>query len=548
MLFFFVIYSSLYGKLTKLSSLFLPGYQRRKIPDMTGKGYQMVSSVIRHFLSTLLHLFQTTKNSVLLTYALKFLPRTLPYFVHSKNFTRKLLRCMLNLLGHEEEHIRFRALLIIREMAVLYPYPFLDLCLKGIYFTLVKNALNYDAHKFQTVEFLKNCIVELYGLDLNRAYHHAFIYIRELAITLRRALEPKAHNYSLVYNWRFINCVDTWCKVICTYHGAGDMAELTYPLVQILIGMCQVQQSTKYVPAVFKVLQMMNSISRNVSCFIPIGPIVMNLFDTKEFSSKQFKKAPKLIDTDFSLRVPKQSMSTKDFQDYLHDEIIFSILDYLQIYSRSISFPELSYPLLRYIKQTLKKGQMQLHSQRKFKNLVQKITETSQLVAKKRMHTEFSVQEMLRKQSANRFLFNFLDSKTPLDELHERLSTIRAQDLLERVSSKLMPQDEEGDDEMESDDEQNQAIRYGPDTKAKKKKRVRSEDYEEDGEDPEVDGVMDEFFDEEEYNKAQQTRRKSARDQPAAKKQKLSKEELKKLKKKAKKAKDRVRTISLNEI
>lgn len=536
--------------------------KKRRLPILGGRGYTTVAKCIKHYLMSLLHLFRTSSGNVtLLTYALKFLPRVLPYFVHHKTLIRKLLRCMLNLLGHAEELIRYRALLIIREMCTLYPYPFIDLCLKGVYFTLVQNSMQYSAHKFTIVEFLKNCVVELYGLDMNHSYHHAFIYIRELAITLRRALEPKQFNYMLVYNWRFMNCVDTWCKVVCAQRvsGAGsDMDELVYPLVQILLGVCQVQHNAKFIVAKFKALSMLNFLARNTQRFIPVAPLLTEVFDLSEFKKPMHKRASEPLDVDFALRVPKKAMDTKEFQDYLHDETIYLITEYLHTHGHAVSLPELAFPLTRFIKQCIKQKKLPFQSVKKFQTLVHKVQESSQLILKKRISIDFSVAELAnpkgkRAQPFTKFIPE--TQKTPLDQAYERSTTLRAEDLFKRVSLKLNPEDEEDAEEVEdeeaymsdgNDDTPQRLTKYFGPTAPEE----ADEEEEEDSRSSKIRSrqQFDAENDEEEEQEQEEEAEEEEEEQPAPKKQKLSKQQLKKLKKKANQQKDKVKTLSLDDL
>ena len=56
-----------------------------------------------------------------------------------------------------------------------------------------------------------NSVVELYRLDEDATYQHAFIYIRQLAVHLRNAtVAKKKESYLQVYNWQ---CVSTPCSL-----------------------------------------------------------------------------------------------------------------------------------------------------------------------------------------------------------------------------------------------------------------------------------------------------------------------------------------------
>jgi nucleolar complex protein 2 len=57
--------------------------------------------------------------------------------------------------------------------------------------TLVKNSLKINTENFETIDFLKNCLVEIYGIEFTQSYQHAFVYIRQLALTLKKCFDTK---------------------------------------------------------------------------------------------------------------------------------------------------------------------------------------------------------------------------------------------------------------------------------------------------------------------------------------------------------------------
>lgn len=152
---------------------------------------------------------------------------------------RKILKALLAQWAGNDEHSRILAFIVIRRLAVVSPYPFIELCLKGMYLGFVRNARFVNAAKlpfiqvgcsslwllvgvgyapakirqdwrianvhmcFLLYQFLANSVVELYMLDDNSSYQHAFVYIRQLAINLRNALTlKKKDSFRQVYNWQ----------------------------------------------------------------------------------------------------------------------------------------------------------------------------------------------------------------------------------------------------------------------------------------------------------------------------------------------------------
>jgi nucleolar complex protein 2 len=89
---------------------------------------------------------------------------------------------MLHRWSHSAESVRVSAFLVIRMSAIVSPYPFIDIALKGIYLTFIRNCKFPSPVVRPTLTFMLNAVVELYRLDEVAAYQHAFVYIRQLAI------------------------------------------------------------------------------------------------------------------------------------------------------------------------------------------------------------------------------------------------------------------------------------------------------------------------------------------------------------------------------
>ena len=116
-------------------------------------------------------------------------PTTLP---------KMILPILLRFWVSDDEIARTSAFLAIRELCVSCPYPFIDLCLKGVYLYFEKECGEVNHNSIQKILFLTKGIVDLYGIDLTVSYQHAFMYIRELTIALKTAMA--------VLNFRFCIC------------------------------------------------------------------------------------------------------------------------------------------------------------------------------------------------------------------------------------------------------------------------------------------------------------------------------------------------------
>ena len=78
-----------------------------------------------------------------------------------------------------------------------------DSLYQALYLTYVRNAKFLNAITLPLIEFLSDCVVDIYGLDFTSTYQHSFVYIRQLAIHLRNTISVKVKDaYKSVYNWQ----------------------------------------------------------------------------------------------------------------------------------------------------------------------------------------------------------------------------------------------------------------------------------------------------------------------------------------------------------
>lgn len=144
--------------------------------------------------------------------------------------------------------------------------------LRRLYLSYVGASKNMNRATAAQISFMKNSLVELYQLDGQLAYQHAFIFIRQLAIQLRNSYILKQKTVvKTVYNWQFVHSILLWTQLICSTHvSTATLDPLISPLVMVTNGTIRLLQSARFLPLRFTLIRAMIKLSDETETFIPV--------------------------------------------------------------------------------------------------------------------------------------------------------------------------------------------------------------------------------------------------------------------------------------
>jgi nucleolar complex protein 2 len=230
--------------------------------------------------------------------------------------------------------------------------------------------------------------------------------------------------------------LDAWSKVICAYNKPEELRDLLFPLVQIIIGTITINSNPKFTPLRLKVFKklnqlcsILNKISMSTNIFIPTGQYLLNILDTKKInvSKSSIKEA---VNIEFRIKVKKGFIKTQEFQIRVLEETIFLILEYLAIYHKTISFPEISYPAVFQLKQYLKEFNSKQGIKAKISKLIKLVKENNDFIFEKRSTVDFTPLDFEKTK-------NFLSDidTTPLYEYYLSENSKRSKNIIDRIDS-----------------------------------------------------------------------------------------------------------------
>lgn len=230
------------------------------------------------YLKDLLKLLSGVSSENILTVLLKHLHQMSVYVACFNSISKRALKKLISLWSNSEETVRVLAFLCILRITRNQQTSLLDLVLKAMYMTYVKNCKFVSPSTWPGINFMRRSLVEMFSLDLNVSYHHVFLYIRQLAIHLRNAIVvQKIENRQAVYNWQFVNSLHLWADLISASSNKPQLQPLLYPLVMVITNTIKLVPTHQYYPLRFHCVEILIHLSKETDTFMPILPFLVEV-------------------------------------------------------------------------------------------------------------------------------------------------------------------------------------------------------------------------------------------------------------------------------
>jgi nucleolar complex protein 2 len=325
------------------------------------------NKILYTFFKATAHILSEAKESQLVVFVLKALFEYIPYMTPFPRLAETMLKILTSLwsapIDSSEDYqvVRLHAFLRIRQLAMTQPFPFIEECLKKLYLAYAQRAKFATASSvtsaLPTLTFMGNCVVELYSLDYHSSYQHAFIYIRQLALHLRTAMQKKTPEaMGAVYCWQYLHCLKLWVAVLTEACQSEDDLEglstsedqllrsLIFPLTQVILGTARLIPSTRYLPLRLHCVRLLQQLAAAAEIFLPTTSILLDVFELQELSQppkKVHKSSVQPMALTLRLRADNPLRSMEEMEMCLSE--VFVLLNReVDLYRYSAGFPEFS--------------------------------------------------------------------------------------------------------------------------------------------------------------------------------------------------------------
>ena len=226
------------------------------------------------------------------------------------------------------------------------------------------SAKNSSENAEQSIELMKNHLAKFVLIAPNPATSHAlaFVKTRHLCAQLRAAMsaatsEGRQKASKIVLSWPFLRCIDLWIEVVCRSPSDHTVQQLAYPLSQLTIGTARLQNSPRFYPLRFHCIRYLNRLAKNTDCFIPIVPLILDIFTMTDFnvaaSTKGVAKGEqrKVVSLKGLLHFAESHLRDSGAEGgmldaVVHDLVYYATAETLAAYSHRVAFPEMVLALL----------------------------------------------------------------------------------------------------------------------------------------------------------------------------------------------------------
>lgn len=391
----------------------------RYLPTGNKKKVAQVSSIVKIHAGSLLELLDGITNTETAALILQSVQELFPYFTSWRKLVKRFIEMAANVWSQAKEFdTQVAAFAFLNNVTREYPKSLLEITLNSLYSSFIKNCRRTNIHTKASINFQKNSMSGLFGIDANTGYQIGFENIRQLAIHLRGSVNnPTKDSYKTVYNWQVCHALDFWSRMLSSQCSSDDeksnqnpLKQLVYPLVQVTLGTIRLVPSAQFFPLRFYLIRSLIRLSRATGYFIPLFPLLSEVLTSASFNKRPRNITLAAVDFENSIKVSQSYLGSRIYQEGVSEQFIDVASEFFVLYCKNIAFPELVTPAVIYLRRYRKTGGNPKFD-KMLSTLIAKLNANAKFIEEKRSNVEYGPSN---RQEVSKFLQDLDWDKTPL--------------------------------------------------------------------------------------------------------------------------------------
>ncbi|KAK4430903.1 Nucleolar complex protein 2 [Sesamum alatum] len=361
--------------------------------------WKSLKPLVKSFVRSTLFLLNQVTDTDILTFAMTRIRACLIFFVAFPSLMQRLIKATVHLWATGERELSSASYLVTRDIAAMFSSNYLDTSLSKVIVAFVSRSRVTEIADIKHMQFLRDCIVELCSIDVQKSSLKAVASMSQLAKIYSWGVQTKKKEaVRKICSWEYVNCVDLWVRFISANISDYDLQSLFFMIIQLINGLAYMFPGPRYFPLRLKCIGWLNYLARSSGNFIPLASLVLDILEYNVV--KEGRKAQNAVNIASVLKLSKQYLKSKSFQDECFHSVIEQLSLHFAQWSHHICFPDLAtIPLIRLRK---------IHEittieslRRMVKRLIDQVEHNVDFVQKKRDEISFSPHDH---QSVDSFL------------------------------------------------------------------------------------------------------------------------------------------------
>jgi len=384
-----------------------------KLPTSSQR-WSVVKDVLKVYLEDVINLGGTLMEPSVTRVFLRHMVLLQYYYACFPKICKKLLKFLIKLWStSENESVRVLAFICISKMLKMDKNNLFEIAQKQCYLSYVANSKFTSPLTLPMINFMQRTYAEICALDPEMTYRFAFVYIRQLAVHLRKAITTNTkESRQVVYNWQYVHSISLWCRVIGILHPNAVLHPLIYPLVQISLGVINLVPTAKFYPLRFHIVNCLCALGDCTNVYIPLLPFITAPLQLAEFKKKPVGVAVRPMPFECILKLSNSQLKEKSYRDSTIDHVFDLLINFFNSQAHTIAFPEMNVPTIMALKKFVKECNNDSYS-KVMRGLVGKVLENSTYISHERSKVTFKVSDVdavdvweLRKKESGEVPFN----------------------------------------------------------------------------------------------------------------------------------------------
>ncbi|CAK8694755.1 unnamed protein product [Clavelina lepadiformis] len=409
--------------------------KKKKIPlPSSCQRWNSVRDDVRAYLTNAVTLAQSLFEPSVTRVFLRHLLILLPYFISFPKIAKVLSKMLIKFWSSaDNESVRVLSFLCITRLLKLDKDRFLENVMKQCYLSYVSNCKFTSPTTLPMINFMQRTFAEICAIDTDLTYRFAFLYIRQLAVHLRKAITTKnKETRQAVYNWQYVHSLALWCRVLSVLHPNDILHPLIYPLVQVSLGVIDLVPTARYYPLRFRITENLVALGDCTNTYIPLLSFITSPLRLAEFKKQQTGVAIRSLSFDTILRLSNSQLKEKSYRDGTIDRVYDLLMAYFNSQAHTVAFPEMSIPTIVMLKKFVKECKTPNYS-KVIKQIVEKVQENSEFIQRKRSDITFDIKDI---SAMAAWESNLKESGVPFHTKYSEYRKNRQRELVQQIADK----------------------------------------------------------------------------------------------------------------